>query len=136
MATQMKREYESIIVLRPDATDEITQAVRDRIEGVITEYGGDLLKWDNWGKRKLAYTIRDRSAQKKHTKANYHYIQYLGGSDLVPELSRNFRLMEPVLKFITVKVAEDVDVEVRKAQPPTPSVPSSARRMFNDDDMN
>ncbi len=132
---ELKREYESIIVLRPDATDEITQAVRDRIEGVLNEYGGDLLRWDSWGKRKLAYTIRDRSAQKKHTKANYHYIQYLGGADLVPELTRNFRLMEPVLKFITVKIADDVEPEARKAQPHAPVIPTS-RRMFNDDDAN
>ena len=58
-----------------------------------------------------------------------------GMASLVPELTRNFRLMEPVLKFITVKIADDVEPEARKAQPHAPVIPTS-RRMFNDDDAN
>lgn len=111
------REYESIIILRPDVEENVETSVRERIEGVVKERGGTLITWDAWGRRKLAYTIRDRSAQKKHTKGTYHYIQYVGGADLVPELTRNFRLMEPVLKFITVKLADDVDLEARLARP-------------------
>lgn len=114
---KLLREYESIIILRPDVEETVENSVRDRIEGILNERGGHLLVWDAWGRRKLAYTVRDRSAQKKHTKGTYHYIQYLGGADLVTELTRNFRLMEPVLKFITVKLADDVELEARLARP-------------------
>jgi len=114
---KLLREYESIIILRPDVEETVENSVRDRIEGILNERGGHLLVWDSWGRRKLAYTVRDRSAQKKHTKGTYHYIQYLGGADLVTELTRNFRLMEPVLKFLTVKLADDVELEARLARP-------------------
>jgi small subunit ribosomal protein S6 len=55
------REYETIFILRPDSTDQIQDTVRTRIEGVMEKLEGRLLKYDNWGKRKLAFDIRDRT---------------------------------------------------------------------------
>lgn len=103
------REYETIFILRPDANEDDRKRVFDRIEKVMTSHDGHVLQHDQWGERKLSYRM------KKHARGVYHYYRYLGLNDLVAELERNFRLLDPVLKFLTVKLADDVDREERIA---------------------
>jgi small subunit ribosomal protein S6 len=110
------REYETIFILRPDSTDQIQDSVRSRIESVMEKLEGRLLKFDNWGKRKLAFDIRDRTGQKKHYKGLYQYIRYAGGNELVPELERNLRMQEPVLRYLTIKIDDDSNVEELEAR--------------------
>ena len=110
------REYETIFIMRPDSTDQVQDSVRSRIDGVFEKLGGRMLTYDNWGKRKLAFDIRDRTGQKKHFKGLYKYMRFAGGSDLVPELERNLRMQEPVLRYLTIKIDKDVnpdDLEAR-----------------------
>jgi small subunit ribosomal protein S6 len=52
------REYEIVYVIRPDLTDEQRAAKVGRIQSLITESGGDLVKTEEWGRRVLAYEIR------------------------------------------------------------------------------
>lgn len=52
------REYEIVYVIRPDLTDEQRAAKVGRIQSLITESGGDLVKTEEWGRRVLAYQIR------------------------------------------------------------------------------
>ncbi|MBH23828.1 MAG: 30S ribosomal protein S6 [Myxococcales bacterium] len=110
------REYETVFIMRPDATEEMTARVRERIDSVSERLGGHIINYDDWGKRKLAYEIRDRTAQRRLQKGLYVYMRYLGGNDLVPELERNFRLLEPVLRYMTIKLDEDVIASERLAQ--------------------
>jgi small subunit ribosomal protein S6 len=65
--------------------------------------GGRLTLVENWGRRQLAYPVQ------KHTRGVYVYLKYTGGGELVSELERNFRMLDDVLKFQTVKVGEDLD---------------------------
>ena len=52
------REYELVIVLRPEMDEpEVMQTV-ERVKKLVTEKGGTFLKEENWGKRKLAYPIQ------------------------------------------------------------------------------
>ena len=110
------REYETIFIMRPDATEEMTTRVRERVEGVVARLNAHLLSYDDWGKRKLAYEIRDRTALKRHQKGLYIYLRLLGGNDLIAELERNFRMLEPVLRYMTIKLDTDVIAEERLAQ--------------------
>jgi small subunit ribosomal protein S6 len=109
------REYETIFVMRPDAGDEITKNVRERIEGVFTRLNGHVIQWDDWGKRKLAFEIRDRTALKHHAKGYYIHLHYAGGNDLVAELERNLRMQEAVLRYLTVRLDEDFDLDAVRA---------------------
>jgi small subunit ribosomal protein S6 len=120
---RLLREYETIIVIRPDATEEISASVRERVESVIEKLDGVLIAWDDWGKRRLGYEVRDRTGMKRHSKGIYVYIRSLGAPDLIPELERNFRMLEPVLKYLTIKLDVDVDPEERTKLAPVPFVP-------------
>ena len=98
-----KREYETIFILRPDTPNESIAQINARIRGVIEALEGNLLKLDNWGKRKLAYEV------KKQLKGIYLYWQYLGSSGLVSEVERNLRLLDPVIRYCTTVVDSDIN---------------------------
>jgi small subunit ribosomal protein S6 len=104
------REYETIFILNPEITTDGIEQIASRLTDVVTRLDGKLLHAENWGKRRLAYPVR------KHPKGYYIYLRYLGYSDLVHELERNMRMLEPVLKYLTVKLEEDVDPKARPVQ--------------------
>lgn len=98
-----KREYETIYILRPDTTNDQIGAVNAKIRGIIETGGGQLIKVENWGKRRLAYEVQ------KQLKGVYLFWNYLGGSGLVDEVERNLRLSDQVIRYYSVKTGENVD---------------------------
>jgi small subunit ribosomal protein S6 len=102
------REYELVYIVQPDATPEKEKDLQARVGDLVTQAGGITLLWDDWGKRKLAYEI------KKFQKGHYMLVNFLGDGQVIPELERMLRLDAEVLRFLTVKVAEQVlDVNQR-----------------------
>ena len=104
------REYETIYILRPDMPEDGMIQVNERLSGILDREGAKILKHDVWGKKKLAFEV------KKHPKGVYVYLNYLGKPEAIREIERNLRLIEPVLSYQTVKIAENVDVEHRVAE--------------------
>jgi small subunit ribosomal protein S6 len=98
-----KREYETTYILRPDISNDGISAVNNKIRGLIDAGGGTLLKVENWGRRKLAYEV------KKNLKGVYLFFNYLGPAGLVEEVERNLRLSDSVIRYYSVKIAENVD---------------------------
>jgi small subunit ribosomal protein S6 len=99
-----KREYETIFILRPDLATDAISAVNTKVRGLVEGNGGKLLKIENWGRRKLAYEV------KKQLKGIYLFWRYLGDPGLVEEVERNLRLSDQVIRYYSVKVANNVDV--------------------------
>jgi len=105
MATSSEhlREYETIYILRSDVDADGADKIAQRVAEVIDREKGKLLKFESWGRRKLAYEV------KKQRKGVYIYTKYLGKGGLVAEIERNLRLSDVVLKHMTVQTANDVD---------------------------
>ena len=101
------REYESIFILHPDSQSDVIDSIAGRCQDIISRLEGKLLRAENWGRRKLAYPV------KKNQKGIYIYLKYLGYQDLVHELERNFRAIDSIIKFLSVKIDEDVNPEAR-----------------------
>lgn len=106
----IQHEYELVTIFRPDLDDAAMKVDVERIEGVISENGGTLLILDDWGKRKLAYPVR------KHMKGHYVLFNFLSTANLIIELERNLRIIEPVIRFLTSKIGDSVDADVRIEQ--------------------
>lgn len=92
------RAYEVIYILRPDLEEEATKELVDRLSAVITANGGEELKVNEWGKRKLAYEIE------KLNEGYYVLLNFNGEAETVSELERNMKISENVIRFLTVKV--------------------------------
>jgi small subunit ribosomal protein S6 len=99
------REYETIYILRPDVTRDAQERVATRMTEVLGREKGRLTSIENWGRRPLAYPV------KKKKRGVYVYLKYLGGGGLVAELERNLGVLDDVVKFQTIQVRDEVDVE-------------------------
>jgi small subunit ribosomal protein S6 len=110
--------YETTIITKPDLTDEGYKALLDKIKTIISQYNGQIIDQQNWGKRKLSYPI------KKETKGVYTYIVFNGNNKLVEELERNFKINEDILRYLTIKLGYDFDASKYK-KPVTPVTKSS-----------
>lgn len=104
------REYECVLILRPDTLQEGILEINNKIRNLVRTDEGRLLLVENWGKRRLAYEI------KKQLKGIYMYYQLLGHGNLILEMERNLRLSESVIRYFTLRVDESVDPDVRPAE--------------------
>ena len=105
-----KREYETVIILRPNVNKNGILELVHKMQAVFENFGARLLKIENWGSRTLAFPIR------RSNTGIYLYWRYLGGSDIVQEFERNLRLTDAVLRYYTVKIDEDVDATARPSE--------------------
>jgi small subunit ribosomal protein S6 len=126
-AAKRLREYETIFLVKPDLTDENVDRVRDRVRGIVDREGGKVLRFTVWGKKRTMYRIA------KQPRAIYVHVHYLGAPGLVAEVERNLHNLDEVTRFISVKIADEVDPETRPvlsswsvtwtiAAPPPPSL--------------
>ena len=104
------REYEAIIIVKPDLPEaELTKMV-GRWESIIGTEGGQIIKKDSWGVRKLAYPIR------KVTRGSFFVYDVATSQTNIRELDRVLKLDENVLRSLAIKLGENVDVEQRKVE--------------------
>jgi small subunit ribosomal protein S6 len=105
------REYEFTFVIQPEISDEGIQAISQRFEGILANHGSEKLFYEDWGRRRFAYEI------KNFQKGHYQVLHFLSDGKVVPELERSARLDDSVLRFLTV-LANDavVDIDARRGE--------------------
>ncbi len=94
------RRYETIFIASPTLTDEQSDELVKQYEGIIAEQGGELLKTDKWGRKKLAYEIQ------KFSEGYYTLFEMNAGPDLIHELERRFRNNDAVIKYLSIRMDE------------------------------
>jgi small subunit ribosomal protein S6 len=94
--------YESIFIINPNLTDEETAGVIKKMQDVVASQGGEMLKFEDWGKKKLAYEI------KKHKRGHYAFFQFKSAPAAVSELERTYKMTDTVIKFMTVKLEKEL----------------------------
>lgn len=94
------RKYEVVYVIRPDLDEEGTQAVIDRFSELVANQGGEVLKIDKWGKRRLAFEVKD-------FREGFYVIMHIDAEPKVAdELDRVFKITDSVIRFIIVREDE------------------------------
>ena len=104
------RHYETIFIASPTLTEEQVDDLVKNFEGIIAEQGGELLKTDKWGRRKLAYEVQ------KFSEGYYTLFEMNAGPALVAELERRFRNNDAVIKFLSVRLDEQEKAAGRAKQ--------------------
>jgi small subunit ribosomal protein S6 len=104
------RRYETFVIIDPDITQEQREPVLERVRELMTQQDGFLVFEDVWGERKLAYAI------KKKERGYYIRFDYCGLAPLVNEIERFFRIDDRVLKYMTIVLDKDVDLEKAKEE--------------------
>ena len=100
----MQRKYELVYIVSPEATDDQVAEMHTQIEAVVQRLGGQIEKTENWGRRKLAYEIG------RHKEGTYVLEVILGSGDLMKEIDRRLKVVDTVIRHLTVRVDEAQDV--------------------------
>jgi small subunit ribosomal protein S6 len=90
--------YENIVILNASLSDEEITSAITRIKDVILNAGGEVIKADSWGRRKLAYEI------KKQTKGVYVMFMYKTEPSTIKKLEELYKVFDPVIKFMVIKL--------------------------------
>jgi len=100
--------------------DEDIVGFTERFSTLIKTSGGEIIKIEDWGSKKLAYLV------KKRDKGRYILFDFVGIPALIAEMERQYKISEDVIKFLSVKLDEDVDLEAFKAAQEKPAEPEPA----------
>jgi len=104
------RRYETLVLLHPDLGEPGAKELAERIKKLIEDQGSTVSQVQEWGLRDLAYLLA------KQRRAFYVLFEYRGTPRGLLEIERNLKLMDRVLRFVSVRQAENA--------PPAPQRPA------------
>ena len=90
----MTRDYELGFILSPEVSEEQTRAILDRVEQVVANHGGQIVRVNQWGRRRLGYPIE------RHRDGFYVFIDMILTPENVIELDRTLKVSEEVLRHL------------------------------------
>lgn len=93
----MKRDYELGFILSPEVSEEETRSILDRLQQIVTQYDGQIVKVNQWGRRRLAYPIG------RHRDGHYVFSDMILTPETVIELERTLKVSEIVLRYMLIK---------------------------------
>jgi len=108
------RRYETLVLIHPDQGEPGAKDVAARIKTLVEEQGGTVSQVQEWGLRELAYLLA------KQRRAFYVLYEYRATSKALLEIERNLKLMDVVLRYVSVRQAENA--------PPAPPRPARRER--------
>jgi small subunit ribosomal protein S6 len=94
------RKYEIMFIVDPNLPDAEIDQITAQAESLITDGGGSVVETEKMGRRKLAYEVDRR------TEGFYVLITAEADGKIVSEVERRFRVLDNVLRYLTVRVDE------------------------------
>ena len=98
----MAREYEMMFILQADLAEEETEKIIGQATEWVTSSGGEVVEVEKIGIRKLAYRIDG------HRDGFYVLIRLQAEGDTVKQIERRLKVTDPIIKFISVRVDEEL----------------------------
>ncbi|MCK5505116.1 MAG: 30S ribosomal protein S6 [Thermodesulfovibrionia bacterium] len=97
--------YEKFLILDPNLDNSILEETVEKIKEVIIRQGGEILKSENWGSRKLAYELN------KHQKGTYIFLVFKSPPSTIAELEKYCNVVDHIIKFMVVKLTKKKQIE-------------------------
>jgi small subunit ribosomal protein S6 len=104
--------YETTIITKSATSEETITTLKTKFEGIVQAHQGEVANFEDWGTRRLLHTIQ------KENRGRYVYFAYTGNNATVAELERNLRINENVVRYLSVLVDQDEDLEKLKLPSP------------------
>jgi small subunit ribosomal protein S6 len=92
-------KYEVMFIVKP-AEEEAIEAVAAKFEALIQNNGGTIDKVDRWGKRRLAYELKDLN------EGFYYVVYFTAEPKAVAELDRVMKITDEILRHMVIKQDE------------------------------
>jgi small subunit ribosomal protein S6 len=90
-------EYEILLLLDPDVSEDRQNEIVTRIRETIERSGGTWDRHDIWGRRKLAYEIAHKP------EGFYHLLLFSSPAEVLDEITRVLRITDGVLRHLAVR---------------------------------
>jgi small subunit ribosomal protein S6 len=127
-----ERQYDLIFILRPDTPEADIDKVIATLEHAAAEKGGKVEKTEKWGRRRMAYVV-------KRLREGFYVYMVIRSShgEVVKELERRLKVADPVIKYLTVRLDEELKRQdklkkhrerraARRPRKATPAAPPSS----------
>jgi small subunit ribosomal protein S6 len=93
----VRRDYELGFIVNPEVSEEQTGALLERIEQIVTNHDGQVVRVNQWGRRRMAYPIEH------HRDGFYIFIDMILTPETVFELDRTLKVTEEVLRHMIIR---------------------------------
>jgi small subunit ribosomal protein S6 len=123
-----ERQYDLIFICRPDTPESDVDKVISTLEHAATEKGARIEKTDKWGRKRMAYRV-------SRLREGFYVFMDVRSSngDVVKEMERRLKVADAVIKYMTVRVDEELKRqdklkkhrERRAARRPRKTVPAA-----------
>jgi small subunit ribosomal protein S6 len=90
-----------MFIVNPDVEEEGIDKIKGQLHSIITSGGATVEKIEKMGKHRFAYEVD------KHREGYYVLFVITANGDIVKECERRLRVMDAVIKYITVRTDED-----------------------------
>lgn len=90
----MARDYELGIVINPEIGDEQARSLVERVTTIITNHGGQVVRVNAWGRRRLAYPIQ------RFRDGLYFFFDLILEPSTIAEIERNLRVNEDIIRHL------------------------------------
>ena len=89
------RHYEIVFLVHPDQSEQVPAMV-ERYQGIVTNAGGQVHRFEDWGRRQLAHPIH------KAHKAHYVLLNVECGNEVIEEITGAFKFNDAVLRHMVI----------------------------------
>ena len=96
MAEKILNSYETIFIIDASLDEESVKGLQEKFTSLI-EKNGEIESVDEWGKRRLAYEINDK------TEGFYVLVNFKADADFPKELDRQYRITDGILRTIIIR---------------------------------
>jgi small subunit ribosomal protein S6 len=98
-----ERQYDLIFICRPDTPEPDVDKIISTLEHTATEKGARIEKTDKWGRKRMAYRVN------RLREGFYVYMDLRSSNgEVVKELERRLKVSDPVIKYLTIRVDEEL----------------------------
>lgn len=94
------RNYELMYIVKPELDEEQLTGVIEKFANLIAANGGEVVSTDKWGKRRLAYEIKD------YREGVYILVNFKGEAGTAQELDRVLKITDDILRFMIINKDE------------------------------
>lgn len=106
-----QRRYETLVVMHQDLGDPGARDLATKIRGIIEAHEGSIIQVLEWGTRELAYLVD------KQRRGIYMLFEFRTTASGLAEMERQLRIMDPVLRHISVRQDEDAPLAAAPRPP-------------------
>lgn len=90
-------KYELAVVVSAKLEDEARAEVIEKVNALVTRFGGNVTEVEEWGKKKLAYEIQ------KMKEGFYYFVKFESETTAPAEIESRIRIMDGVIRYLCVK---------------------------------